>query len=90
MMTENPRSHKIPKRIAALTAIAAALEVPAAYAYLDPGSGGLLLQLFFGGLAGVAVVVKLYWHRLLVLLKIKESPPPEPDADPDSNVPGQS
>jgi hypothetical protein len=73
-----------------MAAIAATLEVPAAYAYLDPGSGGLLLQLFFGGLAGLAVVVRLYWHRLLVLLKIKESPPPEPDADSDSNLPDQS
>ena len=39
----------------------------AAYAYLDPGSGSMLLQLVLGGLAGLAVIAKLYWHRLLGL-----------------------
>ena len=40
----------------------------AAFAYLDPGSGSMLLQLVLGGLAGLAVIAKLYWHRLLALL----------------------
>ena len=40
---------------------------PAAFAYLDPGSGSMLLQLVLGGLAGLAVIAKLYWHRLLGL-----------------------
>ena len=40
---------------------------PAALAYLDPGSGSMLLQLVLGGLAGLAVIAKLYWHRLLGL-----------------------
>lgn len=35
------------------------------YAYLDPGSGSMVLQLILGGLAGVAVILKLYWRRLL-------------------------
>ena len=38
-----------------------------AHAYLDPGSGSMLLQLVLGGLAGLAVIAKLYWHRLLGL-----------------------
>lgn len=33
-------------------------------AYLDPGSGSMLLQLVAGGVAGVAVAGKLYWRRL--------------------------
>ena len=36
-----------------------------AYAYLDPGAGSLLLQVLMGGLAGAAVVVKVYWHSLM-------------------------
>ena len=36
-----------------------------AFAYLDPGTGSMILQGIIGGLAAVAVVVKLYWHRLL-------------------------
>jgi len=32
--------------------------------YLDAGSGSLILQALAGGVAGVAVVGKLYWRRL--------------------------
>ena len=31
-------------------------------AYLDAGSGSLLLQALIGGLAGVAVFLKYRWH----------------------------
>lgn len=43
------------------------LLIPAlpARAYLDPASGSMILQLILGGLAGAAVVVKIYWRRLL-------------------------
>lgn len=33
-------------------------------AYVDPGSGSMLLQLLLGGVAGLGVIVKLYWRRL--------------------------
>jgi hypothetical protein len=32
--------------------------------YLDAGSGSLIMQALAGGLAGFAVVGKLYWRRL--------------------------
>ncbi len=35
-----------------------------AHAYLDPGTGSMILQLLLGGVAGMAVVLKLYWHRV--------------------------
>lgn len=35
-----------------------------AYAYLDPGAGSMVLQLILGGLAGLVVLLKLYWRRL--------------------------
>ena len=31
-------------------------------AYLDPGSGSMLVQLLLGGVAGAAVIVKLGWQ----------------------------
>ena len=34
-----------------------------AYAYLDPGTGSMLLQLMLGGVAGAVVVGKLYMRR---------------------------
>jgi hypothetical protein len=39
-------------------------------AYLDPGAGSLLLQLLAGGLAGVAVMGRLYWARVKRVLRI--------------------
>ncbi len=35
-----------------------------AYAYLDPGAGGMILQLIVGGIAGGLLVLKLYWYRI--------------------------
>ena len=32
-------------------------------AYLDPGSGSMLVQLLLGGVAGAAVIMKLGWQR---------------------------
>lgn len=39
-----------------------------AFAYLDPGTGSMLLQLILGGIAGVLIVARLYWSRLKRLL----------------------
>jgi hypothetical protein len=38
-------------------------EVPV-HAYLDPGSGSMLVQLLLGGVAGLAVIARLGWRRL--------------------------
>ena len=42
-----------------------------AQAYLDPGTGSMILQVMLGGVAGVALAGKLYWQRLLSILGIK-------------------
>jgi hypothetical protein len=40
-------------------------------AYLDPGSGSMILQIIAGGVAAVAVTARLYWNRLLRVFRIK-------------------
>ena len=35
-----------------------------AVAYLDPAAGSLILQVVLGGVAGLIVLLKLYWRRL--------------------------
>jgi hypothetical protein len=51
-------------------------------AYLDPGSGSMILQILAGGVAAVAVTAKLYWSRLLKFLRIrKDDPAAEQQAD---------
>ena len=44
-----------------------------AYAYLDPGTGSVILQGILGALAALTVVLKLYWHRILKFLRIRKS-----------------
>jgi len=35
-----------------------------AYAYIDPGSGSLVIQIIIGALVGVGITVKIYWYKL--------------------------
>lgn len=36
----------------------------AAHAYLDPGTGSILVQSLLAGIAGAAAVFSLYWRRV--------------------------
>jgi hypothetical protein len=40
-------------------------------AYLEPGTGSMVLQIIAGGLAAVAVTAKFYWRRLARVLRIR-------------------
>jgi hypothetical protein len=42
------------------------------FAYLDPGSGSMMLQVLAGGIAAAAVTLKVYWRRMLVFLRIRK------------------
>jgi hypothetical protein len=48
-----------------LTVIVLVAGATPAYAYLDPGSGSMMMQLLLGGVAGGVVLVRMYWNRLL-------------------------
>jgi hypothetical protein len=37
-------------------------------AYLDPGSGSMLLQMLLGGIAGIAVSIKMFGKRIFRVL----------------------
>ena len=62
--------------VVALFSIAWLMAAPA-YAYVDPGTGGMLIQLATGGAAGLAVLVRLYWNRVRENLGRR----PQPDAE---------
>ncbi len=66
-------------------------EATALLAYLDPGSGSVLLQALLGGVAAVAITGKLWWHRLLTLLRIRKPDVEETEsAEPVRDESGQS
>jgi hypothetical protein len=48
-----------------------------AFAYIDPGSGGMMMQLLLGGVTGVAVLARLYWQRLTTFIGVRKA-----DAEP--------
>lgn len=54
-----------------LTFLFIGLSTTGAHAYLDGGTGSMILQLLLGGVAGLALAFRLYWYRLLSLLGIK-------------------
>ena len=50
-----------------------AFEMPAV-AYLDPGTGSMLLQALLGGVAALGVIARLYWHRLTAVFGKSQRP----------------
>lgn len=50
-----------------------------AHAYLDAGTGSMILQVLLGGIAGLMIVGKLYWYRFRSLIGFppKSSSAPE-------------
>jgi hypothetical protein len=47
-------------------------------AYLDPGSGSMLVQLLLGGVAGAAVIMKLGWQRFKDMFSSSKAKQTEP------------
>lgn len=48
-------------------------------AYLDPGSGSMLVQLLLGGVAGAAVIMKLGWERFRDMFRSSKTDNTEPN-----------
>ena len=39
------------------------------YAYLDPGTGSMLIQMIIGGIVAALFTIKMYWYRLKEFIK---------------------
>ncbi|MCR9140974.1 MAG: hypothetical protein NXI24_01785 [bacterium] len=44
-----------------------AIGVTPVHAYLDPGTGSFILQMILGGVAGAALLLRVYWQKFLAL-----------------------
>jgi|TARA_B110000483_G_C18160623_1_gene529168 hypothetical protein len=40
-----------------------------AYAYIDPGTGGIILQAIIGAIAATSLTIKIYWQKIKDFLK---------------------
>jgi uncharacterized membrane protein len=52
------------KRSLFLSLMAVLILTTPAYAYLDPGTGSILLQALIGGIAASVTVVSMYYQRI--------------------------
>jgi len=51
-----------------------------AFAYLDPGTGSMLLQVILGGIAAVGVALKLFWHKIRIAIGLSKKADPGDEA----------
>lgn len=51
-------------------------------AYLDPGTGSIILQVILASLLAVAVAFRVFWRKLKGVFR-KESPVDDPDSEQD-------
>lgn len=54
-----------------LSALFIGISTTGALAYLDAGTGSMILQLILGGAAGLLLAVKLYWYKFLSFFGVK-------------------
>jgi hypothetical protein len=73
------------KTVALLTVLTFAVASPA-QAYLDPGTGTMILQIILGGVAGILVAGKLYWTRLKGFLGLSKGEITAIENDVDTDV----
>ena len=61
-----------------LIALAACLSITSpAHAYLDPGTGSMLISAIIGVAAAVGLALKLFWYRLVGVLRGKKGGRPD-------------
>ena len=46
-------------------------------AYIDPGTGSIIIQAIIGAVVGIGIAVKLFWHRILKFLGIRKGKTPD-------------
>ena len=64
-LTPRPSSPGFPLTLFVLALVA----VPPAHAYLDPGTGSLVIQVLIAAGVGAAVAVKVFWKRIAAFLR---------------------
>lgn len=57
------------------------------FAYLDPGTGSIVLQVIVGGFAGLAVFFKMFGRRIMFWKKSDNELTPGDDAEATTDAP---
>ena len=67
-------------RIYVLTVLCLAfclVSLPAANAYVDPGTGSFVFQAIVGGILAAALAIKMFWRRIVAFVTRRGSTPDE-------------
>ena len=51
--------------------------LPAANAYVDPGTGSFVFQAIVGGILAVGLAIKMFWRRIVAFVTRRRSTPDE-------------
>lgn len=73
------------RRRIVLTALVGIVYMSPAYAYLDPGTGSIILQSLLAGIAAAMAIAGMYWQRIKAffssLFASKKLTDPNPEQD---------
>ena len=47
-----------------MVVLLAGFSISDAFAYLDPASGSLVIQMLVGALVGAGITIKVYWYKI--------------------------
>ena len=87
MKSSHPDCSKLPlvSALPMTVGLLLALDVQPAWAYIDPGSGSILMQVVLGGTAGLAVLARVAWQRVRASLNSSRQHAPSTTATPRSH-----
>lgn len=68
-------------RVAVFSGLCLLLSTGTSHAYLDPGTGSMLLQGLIAGIAGGIVVLKLYWAKVKSFLSFTKKKDDKTDSE---------
>ncbi len=77
----DPRRNRGTHRLALALATLVLAYTPTAQAYIDPGTGSLLLQGLIAAIAGIAVTAGIFWERVKAFFR-RARDDPEREHDP--------
>ncbi len=88
MCTQRNKLGRASKRLAVILGSISIFHSGPALAYLDPGTGSIILQGLLAAFAMIAAAGSMFWRRIKEtissLFSRKGSPPGEPTRDPES------
>lgn len=83
-------TEKLPKTWVTVPVLAAVALPTEVQAYIDPGTGSLILQGLIAAVAGVAVTAGIYWSRFKAFFRRRGKRPDKADEAQDPRNDGQA